>query len=92
MDLDTERLRSQLDPHALQVLKKRLVAGKITPRLFKDILRRQMVRYYFEAHPHPLTESWTSWRNPSQKLTALTTNTAQRSRATTAAGEHHKRF
>ena len=92
MYLNTERLRSQLDPRAIRILRNRLVRGEITPRLFKDILRRQMVRYYFEAHPHPLTETWTSWRNPSPKGNGLIGNPTQNSQERIAETDHHKRF
>jgi len=50
-------LRSHLNPTALRVLKKRLAAGKITPQVFKDILKQQMVKYFFQTYRHPLMKS-----------------------------------
>lgn len=69
MNLSTGELRSHLDPRALRALKRRLMSGQITPGLFKDILRQQMVRTYFEAHPNPVMESWLGrgGRSPLQK-------------------------
>jgi len=48
-------LRAQLDPRGLRVLKKRLLAGEITPKVYKDILKRQMVKQYFQNYVPPLT-------------------------------------
>ncbi len=67
MDLMRGELRSHLDPTALRILKKRLVSGKITPQVFKDILKRQMVKYFFQTHRHPLLISWGNWRQPTKK-------------------------
>ena len=64
MDLMKGELRSHLDPTALRILKKRLVSGKITPQVFKDILKRQMVKYFFQTYRHPLLKSWENWRHP----------------------------
>jgi len=58
MDLMEGELRSHLDATALWVLKKRLVSGKITPQVFKDILKRQMVKYFFKTYRHPLMGNW----------------------------------
>jgi len=69
MDLMKEELRNHLDPTALRILKKRLVSGKITPQVFKDILKRQMVKYFFQAYRHPLTKSWENcWRSAQNRL------------------------
>ena len=62
MDLITGELRNQLDPTAIRILKKRLVSGKITPQVFKDILKRQMVKYFFQTYRHPLIKSWDNLR------------------------------
>ena len=66
MNLINGELRSHLDPTALQVLKKRLATGKITPQVFKDILKRQMVKYFFQSYRHPLVNSWGNWRRALQ--------------------------
>ncbi len=69
MDLMNEELRNHLDPTALRILKKRLVSGKITPQVFKDILKRQMVKYFFQSYRHPLLKSWKNcWRSPLNRL------------------------
>ncbi|MDH5457323.1 MAG: hypothetical protein OEY26_01280, partial [Nitrospinota bacterium] len=67
MDLITGELRNQLDPTAIRILKKRLVSGKITPQVFKDILKRQMVKYFFQTYRHPLIESWDNLRKSPLK-------------------------
>jgi len=67
MDLMKEELRNHLDPTALRILKKRLVSGKITPQVLKDILKRQMVKYFFQSYRHPLRKSWENWRKPASK-------------------------
>ncbi|NIQ02966.1 MAG: hypothetical protein GWM98_08980 [Nitrospinaceae bacterium] len=55
MDLEVG-LRNQLDPRGIQVLKKRLAAGEITPQVFKDILKRQMVKQFFQSYRNPIME------------------------------------
>ena len=67
MNLMNGELRSYLDPTALRILGKRLVAGKITPQVFKDILKQQMVKYYFQTYRHPLLKFWGNWRRSGQK-------------------------
>ena len=69
MDLIRGELRNHLDPTALRILKKRLASGKITPQVFKDILKRQMVKYFFQSYRHPLLKSWENcWRSTSSRL------------------------
>jgi hypothetical protein len=75
MDLITGELRNQLDPTAIRILKKRLVSGKITPQVFKDILKRQMVKYFFQTYRHPLIESWDNLRKSPLKQLRDTRNT-----------------
>ena len=47
MNPEHGELRNYLDPIAIRILRKRLVSGEITPQVFKDILKRQMVKYFF---------------------------------------------
>jgi hypothetical protein len=69
MDPTNRELRNHLDPTALRILKKRLVSGKITPQVFKDILKRQMVKYFFESYRHPLVNTWNNyWRSSSNRM------------------------
>ncbi len=83
-------LLNQLDPRAVRALKRRLASGQITPRMFKDILRRQMVRTYFEAHPHAVRESWFS-RRPSPPKPVVH-NPPARKPDTSREAIHHKHF
>ncbi len=92
MDLINGELRSHLDPTAIRILKKRLVSGKITPRVFKDILRRQMVKYFFKSHQHPLTITLEGWRRRIKKRLGLNGTATPRSRENKRETPHHKRF
>ncbi len=92
MDLMNEKLRSYLDPTALRILKKRLVSGKITPQVFKDILKRQMVKYFFQSYRHPLIKSWENWQRSPQKRLGFNGSTAPRSRKDKFEIYSHKRF
>ena len=38
----TANLTSSLDPRGVEVLKRKLIAGEISPELFKGILKRQL--------------------------------------------------
>ncbi len=51
-------LKQYLDPTGVQVLKKRLVAGQITPTVFKQTLTRQMVSQFFLEYTHPVDRAW----------------------------------
>jgi hypothetical protein len=67
MNLMRGELRNHLNPTALRVLKKRLAAGKITPQVFKDILKQQMVKYFFQTYRHPLMKSCENYLGLSKK-------------------------
>ena len=43
MNTATE-LTSSLDPRAVEVLKRKVIAGEISPELFKNVLRRQFIK------------------------------------------------
>jgi hypothetical protein len=92
MDLINGELRNHLDPTALRILKKRLVSGKITPQVFKDILKRQMVKYFFQSYRHPLIESWGNWRRPAQKQLRSSGSAKPRPKNDTFEIQNHKRF
>ncbi len=92
MDLMKGELRSYLDPTALRILKKRLVSGKITPQVFKDILKRQMVKYFFQTYRHPLIESWQNWRRPAKKRVGDNRSTTAQSKKDQFEIYHHKQF
>ncbi len=92
MDLMKGELRNHLDPTALRILKKRLVSGKITPQVFKDILKRQMVKYFFQSYRHPLIKSWENWQRSPQKRLGFNRSTAPRSRKNKFEIYNHKRF
>lgn len=51
-------LREYLDPTGVNVLKKRLIAGQITPVVFKETLKRQMVSQFFQDYTHPVDRAW----------------------------------
>jgi len=92
MDLITGELRNQLDPTAIRILKKRLVSGKITPQVFKDILKRQMVKYFFQTYRHPLIESWDNLRKSPLKQLRDSGNTKPRPKTDQFEILEHKRF
>jgi hypothetical protein len=92
MDLMNGELRNHLDPTAIRVLKKRLISGKITPQVFKDILRRQMVKYFFQVYRHPLIKSWEDWRKPAPKRLRGHGSATPRSKNDTLEMHDHKRF
>ena len=92
MDLINGELRNHLDPAALRILKKRLVSGKITPQVFKDILKRQMVKYFFQSYQHPIIESLGNWRRPAQKQLRNSGNSAPRLNNEMLESHDHKRF
>lgn len=92
MNLMNGELRSHLDPSAIRILQKRLVSGKITPRVFKDILRRQMVKYFFQSHRHPLTITLKDWRRRVKKRLGLNGTATPRSRENDFEAPYHKKF
>ncbi|MFQ5483294.1 MAG: hypothetical protein ACE5ER_11115, partial [Nitrospinaceae bacterium] len=49
----SQRLSSMLDPRGLQVLKKKLIAGQISPQVFKEVLKRQMVKLALQHRTRP---------------------------------------
>lgn len=92
MRLNPGDLLIQLDPQGVRVLKRRLISGQITPRLFKDILKRQMVRDYFQSHPHPVMESWFS-RQPGSSPRKVSPRSSRRPSPQGSFEEiHHKHF
>ncbi len=92
MNLMNGELRSHLDPTAIRILKKRLVSGEITPQAFKDILQRQMVKYFFQGYRHPLAITLKDWRRRAKKRLGLNGITTRRSRENGLETSHHKRF
>ena len=89
MDLTTGELRDRLDPIAIRILKKRLVSGKITPQVFKDILKRQMVKYFFQTYRHPLIGNW---RIPEKKQLGGNRSATSQSKEEQFEIYNHKRF
>ena len=71
MNPEHGELRNYLDPIAIRILRKRLVSGEITPQVFKDILKRQMVKYFFRNYQHPLAVTWEGWRRSVIKRIGL---------------------
>ena len=71
MNPEDGELRSYLDPIAIRILRKRLVSGGITPQVFKDILKRQMVKYFFQNYRSPLATTWESWQCSVKKRIGL---------------------
>lgn len=51
-------LKEYLDPAGVAVLKKRLGTGQITPKIFKETLKRQMVSQFFQEYTHPVERAW----------------------------------
>jgi len=92
MDLINGELRNHLDPTALRILKKRLVSGKITPQVFKDILKRQMVKYFFQSYRHPLIKSWENWRESNRNRLRGSGSTNPQSKNDQFEVCEHKRF
>lgn len=53
-----KNLNFSLDPQGVRFLEKRLLAGEISPHVFKDILKYQMVKQYFQDYVHPFDRVW----------------------------------
>lgn len=85
-------LKSHLNPTALRILKKRLVSGKITPQVFKDILKQQMIRYFFQTYRHPLIKTWENYWRFTKKQGRENQLTVQRPRGDNSETYHHKHF
>ena len=92
LEMKRGELLNQLDPRAVRALKRRLTSGQITPRLFKDILRRQMVRYYFQKHPHAGVESWFGRKQASAARGAVRGKIRRAAVRTELEEIHHKHF
>lgn len=92
MDLMKGELRSYLDPTALRILKKRLVSGKITTQVFKDILKQQMVKHFFQAYRPPLFKLRGNWRGYTHKALGDNGDTMPQSGIDQPDIYKHKRF
>lgn len=92
MDLIRGELRNHLDPTALRILKKRLVSGKITPQVFKDILKRQMVKYFFKSYRHPLLKTWGNRQQSAKERVGDNGSSAPRPKQDEFEIYSHKRF
>lgn len=92
MKLLRGELRSHLDPMALRILKKRLASGKITPQVFKDILKQQMVKYFFRTYRHPLFKPWENWQQPAKNRLKDNGRTTPRPGKEKLKTYNHKRF
>ena len=92
MHLMNGELRSHLDPTAIRILKKRLVSGEITPRVFKEILQRQMVKYFFQSNRYPLAITLKDWRLRARRRLRLNGTIPPGSRENGLETRHHKRF
>lgn len=51
-------LSSQLDPRGLRILKRKLASGEISSQVFKEVIKRQMVK---QALKQPATGCKNSW-------------------------------
>lgn len=58
-----KNLNLSLDPQGVRFLEKRLLAGEISPHVFKDILKYQMVKQYFQDYVHPFARVWGKMMN-----------------------------
>jgi len=92
MNLPDEKLRSHLNPTAVRILKKRLISGKITPQVFKDILKQQMIKYFFQTYRHPLIKSWENRWGSSKKGGKDNRNVTLRPHSDYSEVYNHKRF
>ena len=92
MNLLNEELRSHLNPMALRILKNRLASGKITPQVFKDILKQQMIKYFFQTYRHPLIISWENYWDSSKNQRKENRSTVLRSKKDSLEAYNHKRF
>ena len=92
MKQPNDELRSHLNPSALRILKKRLASGRITPRVFKDILKQQMVKYFFQTYRHPLLKSWENYWQFAKKDRKESNGAAAQPGSNGPETPHHKRF
>ena len=51
-------LSAMLDPRGVRILKRKLLAGEITPRVFKEVLKRQMVKQALQRRSFSRPERW----------------------------------
>ena len=92
MNQSGEKLRSHLNPTAVRILKKRLVSGKITPQVFKDILKQQMIKYFFQTYRHPLKKTWENCFGSARKLRKSNQTALLQSGTSGSETYHHKQF
>ena len=92
MNPPNEELKSHLNPTAVRILKKRLVSGKITPQVFKDILKQQMVKYFFQTYRHPLMKTWENCWRSAKRLRKNHRSALLQSGETSSETYHHKQF
>ena len=85
-------LKNHLNPTAIRILKKRLVSGTITPQVFKDILKQQMIKHYFRNYRHPLVKVWDKCLRYSKKTRKANQKTVSSSGQEDFETFHHKRF
>ncbi|MCA9484960.1 MAG: hypothetical protein KC553_14610 [Nitrospina sp.] len=51
-------LSSQLDPRGLRILKRKLASGEISSQVFKEVIKRQMVKQALKQHAPARRSRW----------------------------------
>jgi len=95
-----KNLNFSLDPQRVRFLEKRLLAGEISPHVFKDILKYQMVKQYFQDHVHPFDRVWRKIMNLTKTRVKFIRKPSSFMAESASSGElkdifsraHHKHF
>ena len=61
-------LSATLDPRGLRILKRKLMAGEISSQVFKEVLKRQMVKHALRQRPQVGENIWSNFLDSARKL------------------------
>ncbi len=64
----SQSLSATLDPRGLRILKRKLMSGEITSQVFKEVLKRQMVKHALRQRPLVGENIWSSFLDSARKL------------------------
>lgn len=61
-------LSAALDPRGLRILKRKLMSGEISPQVFKEVIKRQMVKQALRSRPQVGENIWSGFLDSARKL------------------------
>ncbi len=64
----SQGLSATLDPRGLRILKRKLLAGEISSQVFKEVLKRQMVKQALRLRPQVGENIWSQFLDSAKKL------------------------